>query len=461
LTVEPYAQVIHDATLGFPYIEQMFGVGGIPPYSFSIPSGVLPSGLVMNSSGLISGTPLLVTGADFFKIQVVDSYGTSGSLWFDMAVSGSPLIVAYGPDLKTGTEHDFYSEVLVAQGGVPPYSYALLGGLLPSGLMLSSGGIISGTPTAVQALTFTIQVTDSTGLTGSSTLRLEIDGPLLPTIVPTVTLLPYGVVGTAYSETITAQGGTPPYSFAVNSGALPDGLTLGSGGPGVISGTPTLAGTFNFQILVFDAETFSGIHDFTIIVVDEAAEQIVPYAVNLQTAFLGSVYGEFISVTGGTAPYNFSIVAGALPNGMVIDGVTGDIHGEPIDAGSFSFTVKVTDSLGGFGTTSFSITVDTAPGTTTVTPVGSVLHDAIAGASYSESMSAVGGTSPYTFSISAGSLPTGMTMNSSGAISGTPTALGLFLFTVQVQDVNGVTGSLQFGINVNAASGGGNSGYAG
>jgi hypothetical protein len=459
ITIIPVAPQLHDATLGNPYLEQMYASAGLAPFGFSIPSGALPAGLSKNSSGLIHGTPT-ATGSSAFEVEVVDANSTSGSYWFDIAVSGS-IIVAYPPDLQTGTLDDFYSETLMAQGGVPPYSFVLsAGSMLPSGLVLASDGTISGTPSLVEALSFVVQVTDSVGDVGSSALRLEIDGPLLPTIVPTVTLLPYGVEGVAYSETITAQGGTPPYSYGINSGALPDGLTLGTDGPGIIDGTPTKSGTFNFQIIVFDADTFSGLQDFTIIIADEAAEQIVPYAVNLQTAFLGSVYSEYISVTGGTSPYSF-VASGTLPTGMTLDESTGQIHGEPVFAGSFSFTITATDSLGDVGTTGFTIIVNTAPGTTTVTPVGSVLHDAVIGASYSESLSAAGGTSPYSFTITAGSLPTGMSMNGEGVISGTPTAVGTFTFTVQVRDTHGVTGSLGFSITVNAAAEGGNSGYAG
>lgn len=459
-TVVPVAELIHDGQLGVSYSEQMFGDGGIPPYAFAVASGALPAGLMMTSGGLISGVPS-ASGVASFGVSATDAFGSSGAFGFEINVTGSPTIVAFGEDLQYAILNDFYDEPLEVAGGTPPYTFALVGGALPTGLTLAASGVISGTPTVVEAESFTVQVTDANGLVGDSVLRLSVQGPLLPTIVPTVTLLPYGVVGTAYSETITAQGGTPPYSYGVNSGALPDGLTLGTGGPGVISGTPTTAGTFNFQIIVFDADTFSGLQDFTIIIVDAGSQQVVPYASNLQTAFIGTPYSEFISATGGTPSYTFAAASGSLPVGMVLNSSTGEIHGEPLYTGAFSFTVTATDSLGDVGTTAFTIMVDTAPGTTTVTPVGSVLHDALAGASYSEAMSAAGGTAPYSFTITAGGLPTGLSMNGDGVISGTPTELGLFEFVVQVRDTHGVTGSLEFGINVNAASGGGNSGYAG
>jgi hypothetical protein len=142
-------------------------------------------------------------------------------------------------------------------GGVAPYRFSLASGsALPAGLTLSSAGVISGTPTKAETTTFSIDVTDSstpTPLTQTGNLSITVNaaaGGL--TLTPTT--LPAAVVNTAYSSTLTAAGGVAPYTFSLASGsALPAGLTLSA--EGVISGTPTKAGTTAFSVEVMDSST--------------------------------------------------------------------------------------------------------------------------------------------------------------------------------------------------------------
>jgi hypothetical protein len=124
-------------------------------------------------------------------------------------------------------------------------------GALPAGLSLNaSTGEISGTPTALGSSTFTIQVTDGT-CSASQVYTITIS-PLCPAITVNPATLPNGTVGVSYSQTITATGGTAPYSFAVTSGSLPAGLTLNAS-TGVISGVVTAATTASFTITATDA----------------------------------------------------------------------------------------------------------------------------------------------------------------------------------------------------------------
>lgn len=87
--------------------------------------------------------------------------------------------------------------------------------------------------------------------------------------VPVASALKGGVTGSAYSETITAQGGTSPYTFAVTAGALPTGTSMSSGG--VISGTATAAGTFSFTVTVTDSLSFTGSQAFTVAIAAPSA----------------------------------------------------------------------------------------------------------------------------------------------------------------------------------------------
>lgn len=124
------------------------------------------------------------------------------------------------PELNPGVP---YSETLLPSGGTYPYTFAITNGELPTGLTLSADGVIEGTPTVLESQTFTVTVTDLDGCTGYIVYTITV---ACPTITLSPGTLPAGEVGVAYSETISASGGIGPYTFAVISGALPDGLSL-------------------------------------------------------------------------------------------------------------------------------------------------------------------------------------------------------------------------------------------
>jgi hypothetical protein len=140
--------------------------------------------------------------------------------------------------------------------------------------------------------------------------------------------------------------------------------------------------------------------------------------------------------TGGVPPYTFSIISGSVPPGLTLNPSTGAITGTPTQAGTFNFTAQVTDSTGSkAGTATANCSIVVSPPPVTLTCANSV--DQV-GVPYSSSLVASGGTPPYTFSITSGSLPPGLTLNSAtGAITGTPTTAGNFAFTAQVVDSTG------------------------
>ncbi|HET9179240.1 MAG TPA: Ig domain-containing protein, partial [Terriglobia bacterium] len=145
--------------------------------------------------------------------------------------------------------------------------------------------------------------------------------------------------------------------------------------------------------------------------------------------------------------YTWSISAGSLPAGLTLNTSTGAITGTPTTAGTSNFTAKVTDSNSRTATQNLSITVNAALSiTTTSLPSGTV------GTAYSSTLAATGGTGSYTWSISAGSLPAGLTLNTStGAITGTPTTAGTSNFTAKVTDSNSRTATQNLSITINAA----------
>jgi hypothetical protein len=152
-----------------------------------------------------------------------------------ITINASPSIGTVS--LPNGTVGVSYSQTLSVTGGTSPYTWSIATGSLPSGLSLSSSGVVSGTPTTAGGPTsITFKVTDLTSTTATKSLSIAITTP--PSI--STSSLPNGTVGTAYSQTLAATGGTSPYSWTVIAGSLPSGLTLSSSG--LISGTPTTAG---------------------------------------------------------------------------------------------------------------------------------------------------------------------------------------------------------------------------
>ncbi len=152
---------------------------------------------------------------------------------------------------------------------------------------------------------------------------------------------------------------------------------------------------------------------------------------SLPDGTVNAAYSSHVNATGGTSPYTWAIASGQLPVGLGIDSGTGVISGTPTGApGTSAFTVRVTgqDSLS--STKSLSIRVaNPLTLATTSLPNGSE------GTAYSQSLAATGGTTPYAWSIVAGSLPAGLAMNAStGVIAGTPTSAGTSAFTAQVAD---------------------------
>jgi large repetitive protein len=144
---------------------------------------------------------------------------------------------------------------LTASGGLAPYTYTVTSGSLPIGLILSTTGAFSGTPTTAETSSFTVQVTDSEkpAVSATQTFSITIQSPL--TI--TTTSLPAGNIGIAYSASIGISGGVAPYACAVSSGALPTGISLSPTGTAActLSGTPSGAGTFDFTLTVTDSAT--------------------------------------------------------------------------------------------------------------------------------------------------------------------------------------------------------------
>jgi len=254
-----------------------------------------------------------------------------------------------------------------------------------------------------------------------------------PNASPTLTFAapPSGEVNVPYSNQLVVTGGTSPFVWSVITGSLPAGLTLNASS-GLLSGTPTAAGSYAFTVQVVDASGQSASKAVTLVVAAAPVLTFAPAAGEVAVA-----YSQQPTVTGGTAPYAWKISAGSLPAGVTLNASTGLISGTPTASGTFSVTLTVTDSFGVSASKPASIVIAALPTLTfPAPPAGQV---AVA---YSTTFTAAGGTTPLVWSISAGSVPSGLTLNTStGVLSGTPTTVGSSSFTVSVTDANNKSAS--------------------
>jgi hypothetical protein len=195
-----------------------------------------------------------------FTVTVTDESGNTATGTFALVVGTGFSITTPSP-LTPGAVGVAYSAQINVTPTTPPYSFSISSGALPVGLSLSMSGALSGTPTTANTYTFTITATDGAGNTASQSYTLVIGAPPI-TISPAT--LPAGTVGTPYSQKLTATGGAGGYAFALGAGALPGGLTLSSSG--LLSGTPTAAGAFNFEVSVTDSKQVTVTQPFQLII---------------------------------------------------------------------------------------------------------------------------------------------------------------------------------------------------
>jgi hypothetical protein len=211
---------------------------------------------------------------------------------------------------------------------------------------------ISGTPTTPGTYPFTVQMQTKLGTPIHVNCSITVAGGT-PVSLTCGTCGTGGTVGTPYSCQLSASGGTSPYSFAIIGGALPPGLSLNTS-TGVISGTPLSGGTFTYTAQVTDAA--AGTAQVTCSTTIAAPVSLACGTCG-NPATVGVAYSCALVVTGGVPPYTFSLVGGSLPPGTTLDPTYGVVYGTPTTAGSYSFTVRVTDSLGSTADVTCGITV--------------------------------------------------------------------------------------------------------
>ena len=238
---------------GTAYSQTLSVVGGLAPYTMTIPANTLPAGLSFNAAtGTISGTPTKV-GTSNFTVTVTDAENPQATTTqnFTLTVVSSLLTITAAV-LPTASVSQAFSTQFAATGGVTPYIWSVSSGTLPQGLQLSTSGVLSGTPIQFSGgNTFTIQVTDTE--TPAQTVTATFTLPIVNTLAITTTTLPTATYGVQYSTTVSATGGIPPYIWSAGANLPTLGLAIDPS-TGVISGFPLVSGSYTGGVAVKDSE---------------------------------------------------------------------------------------------------------------------------------------------------------------------------------------------------------------
>jgi thiol-disulfide isomerase/thioredoxin/uncharacterized membrane protein YphA (DoxX/SURF4 family) len=423
-----------DGDMGTTYSQSLTAISGKPPYTWSLKSGLLPSGLKLDKSGVISGKP---TGATtrVFTVQVTDSAKNKAQVTKKLSIKINPLLKISTTSLPTGLSGVYYSQIMTASGGSGKYSWTLKSGNLPNGLKLTVDGLLSGTTTQSGIYSLLLQVNDGiASVISSKAMGLTIRDPLTITTVS----LPDIVFGATYKASLKAGGGSSPYTWS--KGAVwPAGFVLSSSG--IITGKAKNAGTQTFTVTVTDQEKNKATAVFSI----EVHPPVVLTAVGLQAGEVNLPYATWIpSASGGDGHYSWS-KTGSLPSGLTFNPNSGAISGTPgNNVNNLTVIVSVTDQSGGSASKVLSLTVYKALQITTKT-----LKDGKTGSAYSVTLKAQYGSGKYVSWQTIGVLPQGLTLDSTkGVISGKPKIPGTFDFVIYVKDSLGGTCSMSYKLKI-------------
>ncbi len=320
-------------------------------------------GVAANSAVLfhstVTGDGQVVTFAGNLSLKagntVVFSVGPGGGLQ-NTGLSATITTATTSPSITSSPslgEIAFGANVagtLTATGGKTPYTWSSTG--LPAGVTLNAvSGALTGSPSQPGNYSFTAQVSDSQ--TPPATASLSISLQVLGFTTPAG--LPAGATTATYSQTFSAAGGTPPYTFS--SPNLPAGLAFTGA---TVSGTPKTVGSYSITVGVLDATGFSTSSAFRLVVTGPATTLNVSGGA-LTSGQAGALSFAGFDRFGRGAPYTWAVIGGALPAGLSLNKASGVISGVPQTAGPSLFTAQATDRSSASASAVFTIAITPGP----------------------------------------------------------------------------------------------------
>ena len=408
-------------TEGAKYFYSLEVSGGESPYEFSKISGSFPSGISLDNSGNLSGTPYR-NGAYDFKIGVTDNAGRSTEKDFHLEIDD--LLIISTNKLNNGVVGQPYNNQLSAAGGFGAYQWKVYSGSLPDGVSLNNN-VLLGTPTETAYGTIVLSVQDESRRIAYKDLILHITNP----IEILTTSLPNGLKGELYSEAVRVNGGIKPFSFNYE-GYLPDGLSLDST-KGIISGTPQKAHLKNVNITVSDSSWPTSQSTMQNLSIRTTSLLTIITSAILPKGKKGvSINPIIFQAGGGPSPYRWEIIDGYLPSGIIIDTETGELSGTPLDKGDFNIVLQITDANGNTSQKEFLYHISDD-----LSIISTTIPDGAKDVSYNFTLEANGGFLPYNWRLKSGSFPDGISFNSStGTLYGIPKNRQTRTFTIEVND---------------------------
>ena len=366
-----------------------------------------------------SGTVALANGSTGSADYLLDVEG-----YFVLACT-SPIVVT-NPATAAGAVNAPFSQTFTSSGGVGSKTYTT-SSPLPAGVTLAANGTLSGTPTQPGTFPITVTATDQNGCTGTgATYTLVIACQTITVTNPGVTT---GTANTPFSQTFTQTGGVGTTTFSTVN-ALPVGMALAANG--VLSGTPTQAGSFDIVVTATDANGCTGAGATYHLVINCQTITVTNPATTAGT--VNAAFSQTFTQAGAIGGATFT-TASALPAGLAL-AANGVLSGIPTQTGTFPIVVKVTDAnlcTGTGATYNLVIACQTIAVTNPATTTGT------ADTPFSQTFTQVGGVGAVTFTT-ASALPAGLSLAPNGTLSGTPTQTGTFPITVLATDANGCTG---------------------
>ncbi|WAH44630.1 putative Ig domain-containing protein [Alicyclobacillus fastidiosus] len=440
------------AGVGQPYSYTLSGFDGAGE-GLTWSSTALPNGLDLSSTGAITGTPTGGYSGDV-TVSVTDSAGNTASanLQLDVVPEAPGIITqSIGPGTSLGTTEvtatpnnngDTFAYALGSTPATTPY----VGDPLPNGATTYMSGSDIPNVSAGRYL-------DMYEVNGSNQIQAWHEYQL--TIRDINSAGPTGLTHSSVTQTGWVESWSPA-SGASSYNVYLGGQKVGSTTQSVYSYTFTgekPGTTYSVQVSSVNSsgqESALSVPDSVTTAVYGGGGPIPPYINTvsfMEDAKVGTPYSAQLVTTGGTHPFQWSITNGALPQGLTLNN-QGIISGTPTGlGGQYLFTVKVTDANNLNATRQLTLTVDGPTSYPLITTTS--LPSATVGQSYEQTLGATGGTAPYTWSVTKGALPSGLSLNAhTGEITGSALTSGISNVTIQTIDANGLTVTKTLSIDV-------------